>query len=274
MRTPGIPNWPVLNTALSPLLALLLCAGCANNASRDNLAAAYQQLASPTPDYNQVSQAADAYLAEQPTGPDAADALYLKGRAFEERGQRSAATGATDFSTAYSLYSQALARSPRPALEGLIRTGMGNVLYFQERYAAAINELSAGHEKLEKDWDKAWALYRIGLCNQRLGRWEEADRMFSSVATTYPQVTDAARRAREHQGARAFWVQVAAYTTPQLAENTIADLKKQTLPAARFADPSGKGIQYVRVGPYPTYDAARSTRQRLTTKYPGALILP
>lgn len=267
MRTPGI----VLGTVLLGWMGL--CGGCANNATREGLGAAYQQLYTASPDYNHITQAADAYLVEQPDGMDAADALYLKGRALEERGQRSP-TGPQDFTAAYGFYSQALARSPRPGLEGLIHTGMGNVLYFQERYAAAINELSAGYEKLEKEWDKAWALYRIGLCNQRLGKWEEADRMFASVTTTYASIIDAATRAREHQGARAFWVQVGKYINIQLAEAQIAELKKQNLPAARFADVSGQGIQFVRVGPYPTYDAAKGARQRVVGKYPGAVILP
>jgi tetratricopeptide (TPR) repeat protein len=187
-------GWPIL-------IVFALVAGCAANpASREKITQAYEQLNSPSPNYGQMTALADEYLAQEPNGDAAADALYIKGRALEEKAQRDASSPQQDFAQAYALYGQALAKSPRPALEGLIRTGMGNVLYFQDRYAAAVNELSAGYEKLERDDNKAWALYRVGLCQQRLGQWDQADGTFAAVARLYPS-TVPAQRAAEHMGA-------------------------------------------------------------------------
>jgi len=260
-------------TGAAALAALTLATGCAHQpTARDNLASAYQELNSGNPNYVQVADTADAYLKEQPTGSAAADALYLRGRALEEKGQRDASSPQKDFSDAYNYYSQALAHNPRPALAGLIHVGMGNVLYFQDRFSAAINELSSGIEQLERDTDKAYALYRIGLCYQRLGHWDEADKQFIAVQQRFPG-TDPATRAQQHQGARAFYVQVGTYAAPAQADATTAELKKQGLPAQRFQD-NARNVQYVRVGPMNSYEAALATRQRIWGKYRDAIVFP
>jgi tetratricopeptide (TPR) repeat protein len=255
------------------VVTMSLAAGCASGpTAKDNLATAYREFESPHPNYAQVADAADAYLKEQPTGPAAADALYLRGRALEEKGQKDASSPQKDFAEAYNYYSQALAQNPRPGLAALIHVAMGNVLYFQDRYSAAIHELTNGLARLERDADKAWTLYRVGLCYQRLGHWEEADKQFVAVQQQYPN-TPQAMRAREHQGARAFYVQVASYAAPAQADATTAELKKQGLPAQRFVDTS-RNVQLVRVGPMNTYEAAAATKQKIWGRYRDAIVVP
>jgi tetratricopeptide (TPR) repeat protein len=255
------------------LATVTLATGCAHApTARDNLATAYQELNSGNPNYVQVADTADAYLKEQPTGSAAADALYLRGRALVEKGQRDPSTPQKDFADAYNYYAQALAQKPRPSLAGQIHAEMGTVLYFQDRFSAAINELSSGLEQLERDPDKAYALYRIGLCYQRLGHWDEADKQFIAVQQRFPG-TDAAARAHEHQGARAFYVQVGTYAGAAQADATTAALKKQGLPAQRFQD-NARNVQYVRVGPLNSYEAAVATKQRIWGKYRDAIVFP
>jgi tetratricopeptide (TPR) repeat protein len=248
-------------------------AGCAHApTAKDNLATAYREFESPNPNYAQVADAADAYLKEQPTGPAAADALYLRGRALEAKAQADASSPQKDFAEAYNYYSQALAQNPRPALAALVHVAMGNVLYFQDRYSAAIHELTTGMPGLERDADRAWTLYRVGLCYQRLGHWDEADKQFIAVQQQYPN-TDQAARAREHQGARAFYVQVGTYAGAAQADATTAELKKQGLAAQRFVDTS-RNVQLVRVGPMNTYEAAAATKQKIWGRYRDAIVVP
>src|SRR3954463_10356516 len=124
--------------AAGALVVALAVAGCAHGpAAKDKLATAYKEFDLPNPNYSQVADAADAYLKEQPAGPAAADALYLRGRALEAKGQADASSPEKDFSDAYGYYEQALAQNPRPALAGLIHIGMANIRYFQGRYSAA-----------------------------------------------------------------------------------------------------------------------------------------
>lgn len=268
----GIGRELVRMSGLTSLLAaFFLLGGCAGNGPKEKLAAAYQQLDSPNADYVEIAGAADAYLKENPSGPAAADALYLRGRALEAKSQRDPASPQRDWTDAYNFYTQALSQKPRPALEGLIHVGMGNILYFQDRYGAASSELAAGYDKLERDTDKAWALYRIGLCQQRLGKWPDAGRTFAQVQQQFPG-GDPAQRSRDHQGYNAFWVQVATFPNPQMAAAAMADLKKQGLAAQLFVDTT-RNAQVVRVGPL-TYEGALATKQRVLTKYPYASIKP
>jgi tetratricopeptide (TPR) repeat protein len=264
--------WRGLRATVFSMVGAAALAGCASGPSpKETLGAAYKELESANPNYAQMSAAADEYIKAQPTGAAVADAYYLKGRALEERAQRDPASPQQDWVEAYNFYQQALAANPRPGLDGLIHSGMGNVLYFQDRYAAAINELSSAHEKLERDGDKAWALYRIGLCHQRQGQWDEADKFFAAVRRDYPN-TIQAQRARDHQGARAFWVQV----TPQTSRGAgpVADeLKRQGLNAQLFVDTT-RNAQVVRVGPLTSYDSAVAMKKRVVTKYPDAIIVP
>jgi tetratricopeptide (TPR) repeat protein len=253
------------------IVALLSLTGCAANGPKEKLAGAYQQLDGPNPNYVEIAAAADAYLTAEPKGSAAADALYLRGRALEEKAQRDPASPQKDWSDAYNHYGQALELKPRPALEALLHVGMGNVLYFQDRYAAAISELSAAYEKLERPADKAWALYRIGLCHQRLGNWSQADKDFADVRQQYPN-TDPAIRAHDHQGYNAFWVQVATFANAQMASVAMADLRKQGLAAQLFVDTS-RNAQVVRVGPL-TYESAMATKQKVLAKYRDAIIVP
>jgi outer membrane protein assembly factor BamD (BamD/ComL family) len=255
------------------LLFLTLTSGCAApNGPREKLAAAYTQLDGPNPDTAQIIAASDEYLQANPNGPAAADALYLHGRALEAQAAHDVSNAARDSADAYNYYSQALTQKPRPALEGLIHVGMGNILYFQDRYAAALTEFTTGYEKLERDNDKAWTLYRMGLCAQRLGNWSQADRDFAAVQQTYPNTVQA-QRAREHQGATNFWVQAGTYANPTMAESATNDLKKQGLPAQRFQD-NARHVQYVRVGPFTNYETAAGTRQKILPKYRDAIIIP
>ncbi len=251
-----------------------MLSGCASDqAVNEKLNDAYKQLESPRPDYAMMMEAADGYLTAQPNGKGTAEALYLRGRAFEEKSRQDSPSPEQDLTQANIAYTQAMGRSPKPGLEGLIHTGIGNVLYFQNRFAPAINELTAGFEKLERDNDKAWALYRIGLCQQRMGQWEFADRTFSSVQQQFAG-TDQSTRAAQHLGARAFWVQVGAFAGAAQADATVTELKKLGLTGSKFADPSRPGVQLVRVGPIANYDAALAVKQRVWAKYQGAMIVP
>jgi tetratricopeptide (TPR) repeat protein len=255
------------------LIGALMFVGCASGPTpRETLAGGFKELDSTTPNYATMSAAADAYIQKEPTGTSLADAYYLRGRALEEKAGHDPSAPQKDAADAYSAYAEALNHKPAPALEGLIHTGMGNVLYFQERYSAAANELTAGYDKLERDTDKAWALYRIGLCNQRMSKWDDADKFFAAVQQQYPGSAPA-QRAREHQGYKAFWVQVATFANPATASQHADELKKQGMTAQLFVDTT-RNAQVVRVGPLSTYDAAVAMKQRVSKKYRDAIIVP
>ena len=224
--------------------------------------------------YNDAIARADAALAASAHGNGTAEALYLKGRSFEGKN----AAGVTEdeaksnLQAAREAYIKALGENPRQPLAAYIHTSLGNVAYFQDDYATAASQFAAAYPDLDRDDLKAWALYRTGLSQQRQGKFAEADQTFAAVEQRHASSLPA-QRAREHQGAKAFYVQLATYAQPPTADRAVVDLKKQGVAnATRVDGPEGRA--YLRVGPIASYAQAQYTRSRFLSKYPDALIIP
>ena len=260
------------------LLMALAAGGCAAHnlaESRQELHAGYQALGQQ--DYDGAMTAAEQFLKDHPNGgPGTPEALYLQGRVYERRAETADAAGhdaeaRADLQYARGNYEHALTLNPTQRLEPLLRAGVANVAYFQEDYAAAMQQWAQSYDSLDQAESKAWVLYRIGLCQQRLGLFDKADRTFAQVRQEFPSSVPG-QRAAAHMGARAFYVQVGAYAEGANADKTIAALRAQGFPAAKAPEPAGK--QAVRVGPAYTYAQAKSLRTRLLGSYPTAMIEP
>jgi outer membrane protein assembly factor BamD (BamD/ComL family) len=223
--------------------------------------------------YNAAIAQADAFLASQPHGEGTAEALYLKGRGFEGKNAAgvSEPEAKANLQAARDAYVEALGMNPRQPLLSYIQASLGNVAYFQDDYPTAIAQLTASLDGLDKPEVKAWALYRIGLSHQRVGQFQQADQAFAAVQQQFPG-TEPARRAQEHQGARAFYVQLATFASAAPADRAVADLKKQGVTAASVAGPAGRAV--LRAGPVASYSQAQYLRARFLDKYPDALIVP
>src|SRR3954465_2468151 len=182
-------------TGLVASLVLMFAVGCADVATRDNLRAGYGAL--DAKQYDSAVQHADEQIAKSPQGPGSAEALYLKGRALEAK----AAPGGNstnpdaDWQAARSAYVDALALNPGPKLEPHIRAGVANIAYFQNDYATALQQWTAAYDKIRDEETNAWILYRIGVCQQRLGDFDTADKTFATVQDSFKN-TEAADRAR------------------------------------------------------------------------------
>jgi tetratricopeptide (TPR) repeat protein len=259
-------------------LAIALAAGCSSGTTpmdRAKLHAGYQSLNQR--DYDGAMTAAEQFLRTHPAGsPGSAEALYLQGRVYEQRATSAERTGADsrskmDLQSARAVYVRALAIPAEPRLVALIHSGVANVAYFQDDYTTAMNEWAVAFPDLSDPEAKAWALYRIGICQQRLGRFDQADRSFTSVRQQFPNSVPA-ERASLHLGARAFYVQVGAFTDVKNADRIAASLQSQGFHAARAIGPSGQNE--VRVGPAYSFVEAKQLQARLLGTYPTATIEP
>jgi tetratricopeptide (TPR) repeat protein len=263
---------------LGCVLALALVAGCSEGpslAERQQLHAGYASLNNR--DYEAAMTAAEKFLRTHPPGaPGSAEALYLQGRVYEQRATNDERAGSDtgskfDLQSARAAYVKALSIPTDARLVALIHAGVANVAYFQEDYSTAMNEWAVAFPDLSDPEAKAWALYRIGVCQQRLGRFEQADNSFNSVRRQFPGSVPS-ERASLHLGARAFYVQVGAFTDVVNADKIAASLASQGFHAARAIGPAGQ--TEVRVGPAYTYADARQLQARLLASYPTATIEP
>jgi tetratricopeptide (TPR) repeat protein len=223
-------------------------------------------------DYAGTIAAAEEQLAAVGNTPRSrAQALYYKGRAVEGRPKASPAESTADLAQARSLYEQALAAGAVESDEAVIRASLANVAYFQDDFTTARGNWMAAQKLLPDQDSRGWALYRIGLCEQRLGRFAEADRTFEQVQRNYPG-TEQARRAKEHQGATSFRVQIATFTKPETADRLVAELKGKGLTGVKQTDTQGRTV--VLLTGYATYPAAKAAREQVAGDYPDAIVLP
>lgn len=263
------------------LLCAVCCAtaltGCASNdpgapsTRRQELAGGYAAFEQKR--YDEAIQSAERVLAGDAVGAGTAEALYLKGRVYEQKAQEAATASAArdQLRAARSEYQRALATKPPQPLEAYLRAGVANTSYFLDDYSTAAREWAAAYPHINDPDAKAWVLYRAGLSEQRAGRFAEADQHFAEVQQLFAG-SEQARRAATHQGAEGFFVQVGTFSSNANAENTIGMLKANGYKPVKAQDPSGR--QSIAVGPVANYQQARTLRDRLAAQYPGAMIVP
>jgi outer membrane protein assembly factor BamD (BamD/ComL family) len=252
------------------VLSVALTTGCASTPQASELDRARTALV--TGDYRGAETAAQTYIARDPQGKRAAEAYYLKGRALEDQTATSSGEAAQNLRNARLAYINALkVGTDDQALEGLIRASLADVAYWQDDFATAAEQGRAAYAMLDRDDDKAWALYRTGVSQQRLGQFSDADKTLAMVQE-YHAGSEPARRAASRVGVRAFNVQVATYSNPTLAANAVAALTRQGLRAA--TQQAGGNRTVVFVGPYQSWGQASGARMRLVSTFPDALIVP
>lgn len=222
--------------------------------------------------YDQAIDKADEFLRQSPAGPGSAEALYLRGRAYEQRTAPNPHEAQINLQNARTAYIQALEQNPSDKLEAYVRASLANVAYFQDDYTTALQQWLTSYNDLSNEpVVQAWVLYRIGLCRQRTNQFEQADRTFAAVQERFPN-TIPAQRAREHAGARSFYVQLATFANVSGADQASAQLKRESVTPVRSIDAKGRHV--LRVGPAQTYGQAQMLKSRFTSRYPDAMIVP
>jgi tetratricopeptide (TPR) repeat protein len=257
---------PAINLCL--LITLVGCGpGPATPQQNKELAAGYRSLNQNQSDL--AIQQADDYLRAQPDGPGDAEALYLKGRGFEQKTATTPAESAKNLAAARAAYEDALNLNPSPKTEGYVRASLSNVDFFQEDYPAAVREASRAFMLITTPAIRAQLLYRIGVSQQRIGRFTDADQTFGLVETDYPG-SPIAQSAQQHVGVREFYVQLGTFDSAG-AQRALAFLTNNQLPAARQ---SVSGQTVVNSGPFNDYASAKAAKLKLVDQFPQSQIVP
>lgn len=245
---------------------LLVMAGCNANPqkARDDIDAGEVALGGGR--YDAAVSDADESLHLDPS----AQAYYLRGRAEEDRPKPDANITAADLAKAGADYQAALDLHPDPPLAARCRAGLANIAFSHGEYPQALDLWSAAVDDLGEPVWRAEALYRIGECQQRLARFEEADKTFQRIEDDYPDL-DAAVKAHARQGVRAFFVQVADCSTIADAQAALHAAQSIGLSCRQVAD---QGLYAIRAGPYSTYAQAQAAKASVANQFPDAIIGP
>jgi tetratricopeptide (TPR) repeat protein len=277
MRRPtliqAVSNRAISNSTIRAFLlsaALALAAGCASNPqNRQQLDAGEQALRAQN--YDKAIRSADLVISSSPTSNDLAEAYYLRGSAIEQRNPKPDMTAAAaDLAAARLDYIAALNQYPPKPLESRLHGQLGNVAYFQDDYATALQQWAVAYDQLENLQWKQWVLYRMGICQQRLGRFVDADHTFSIVQREYPN-TEVAARSAAREGVRGFYVQVGAFSQPGDAQKAAAAVTAIGSIPVQAPD---RGLTVVRTSGVPSFTMAAQMRLRLVSQYPDARVLP
>jgi tetratricopeptide (TPR) repeat protein len=261
----------ILSLVMGLVCSIILFAGCTPDlGDKENLTAGYSAL--DARQYDDAINHADQQLGKSHEGEVSAEALYLKGRAFEQRAKPDVRGATSDLDTAASYYQQALTMTPARPLEGFIHASLGNTEYWRDDYGAALRQFAAAYDLIDAPDLKSFVLYRAGLCQQRLGQFSVADKSFQAVQERFPG-TDAANRAKDHEGFRNFNVRIATFSSPQAATLAVQALQSSGIGEVQRKD-LANGQSIVFLGPEGTYTEALEMKGRLAGQYTSAIIVP
>ncbi len=249
------------------ILAAALGGGCTphEQALRASAAALRQK------DYDQAIILANEVMDEKPSPQEAAEALYLRGRAYEQRPISSQGQLESNMQAARSSYIEALRHSPSKKLSTYIHASLGKVAFFQDDFAIAIQQLGLAYGDLTDQDLKAASLYYMGKSQQRCGQFQEADQTFANLMQRHPD-TQWAKKAAASRGVRAFYVQLGAYANPQSAQTVIAAMKQRGIQPAQAIDSQGRYL--LKAGPFGSYAQAKQARQRMQDLFRDAFVVP
>jgi|GEM_PF-2269506 len=209
---------------------------------------------------------ADESIRLSPTAP----AYYLRARAEEDRPKPDANIAAADLSKAKTDYQTAIDLHPGAGLTARSRAGLANIAFTQNDYSLAVFNLTMAVDDLEQPEWRANALYRIGESQQRLGRFDDADKTFKRLSDEYPD-QDVATKARTREGVRAFYLQIGAFKSQDDARKAMVDAKNAGLACDTVAD---HGLVAVRGGPYTSYADAVRAKATVAQQFPDAIVGP
>lgn len=250
------------------LAVMAVQAGCQSGEQRTLNASADALKAE---DYDQATMLANEALDDSTRPEVAAEALYIRGRSYEQRPVVSRAQLDANLQAARTSYLEALKHNPPRKLQTYIRASLGKVALYQDDFAVAIQQLSAAYPGLEESDLKAATLYHLGKAQQRSGQFQQADKTFASVMEGF-RGTNWAKKAGETRGARGFYIQLAVYKNPQSAEKVTQALRQRGCPPVLLRDSQQRYL--MRTGPFASFAQAKQVRARLTDISPDATILP
>ena len=251
--------------SIVPTLASL--AGCGGVTDRQRVTLRAGEQAFENKQYDVARQHLTQFLAEVKDQPDVGRALYVRGMASALGGQRS---------EAYADLQRATRVPSDPAIRWQPYLMLG-VLYFEdENWTAAAQALTEAAARAPETPPKDAIWYRLGLCYERLGRWDEALTPYRRIAHGFasgPYAANAERRLRLR--ASNFAVQCGVFTRADNAQQLARRLAGQGLKVYVQQEYRGAEVFHVVLeGRYVSYAQAIQALARVKGHIPEAVLWP
>lgn len=218
-------------------------------------------------DYAGAIQTLSRFLAQVSTGPEVAQALYVRGLSNAQAGRRP---------QAHADLRRCLAVAADPETTWRAHVALGTLHFEDEQWARAAEHYGAAQRLMPPAAPKDAVLFRLGLCCERTGRWRQALEYYGKIAGMFAggNYAEAARR-RLLLRADHFAAQCGAFRLADNAEALCANLRKRGLPAYVRQEPRGRSRLYiVLVGRYQSYAEARRQLSVVRQHVPDAILWP
>lgn len=195
------------------------------------------------------------------------------GRALYVRGMVRAATN--DRLKAYSDLGRA-AEIGGPDIAWRARSVLGVMQFEDQSWSGAARTLQAAIDDAPDAPPKDALLYRLGLCRERCGAWNDALDAFAQIARKFPSgVYAPLAKRRLTLRPTNFAVQCGVFAQPASADRMIADLRRSGFEAyARREERGGQTIRVVLVGRFNRYDDAIQMLRRAKAYVNEAVLWP
>jgi tetratricopeptide (TPR) repeat protein len=252
---------------LLPLLLIMATPGCTPTGSADATLLLQANQAYRTADFVGAERNSDQYLSAAGSGPNAAEAYYIRALSKIRRNQRSAAR--TDLN-------EGLSRQPHPDVRGRINAQLGHLSFDDQQYSLARSYYSAALKDLPPRSPSDDVLYHLAVAYQRDGQFQKAKPLFEQLVARFPASEWTPKARNKSQWTNPFFtIQCGAFVSRAAAQRSVSRLRSRGVDAALVSTgaPSSRH-QLVCAGRYRTYNEAAGALHRIRRIQRDAFIVP
>jgi tetratricopeptide (TPR) repeat protein len=245
----------------------LALAGCDSPSEHQRMYLVEGERAFRDKQYERAASQLSLFLTEVKDRPEAARALYVRGMARALSGQRA---------SAYADLRKAAAESADPQITRQAQAVLG-ILYFEdESWDLSAKALATATQRMPSAPPKDALLFRIGLCQERAGRWAAALAAYRQIVGELPRgmYAEAAERRLQLQ-ADHFAVQCGVFLQAENANQLASRLQREGLRTyVRQEQRKGTSCYVVLEGRYNSYQEGTRALARVRGYVPEAVLWP
>lgn len=248
-------------------MAAALASGCGGLTADQRMWLVEGQSAYDRKQYSLAVERLSTFLREAADQPEASRAYYIRGLSHLRLERRPRAMA--DLRQAVVTTSDADVRW-RAYFE------LGSMQFDDEQWRPASRSYRSAADAMPHRPPLDTALYRIGVCLERLGQWSESRTYFERVGATFPRSRLAQTARRRIQAPPAsFSIQCGAFSRAGNADKLQGRLSGAGLSAVVRSEMRGGRLLYVvYVGRYAAYETARKALPGVRAYVPEAVVRP
>jgi len=250
-----------------PLVLSLLAVGCSSSRPDARLQLAVGERAFRDKHYAHADEQLTRFIEQAHGDPRLARALYVRGMARAMLGKRSQARGDLE---------RAARESDDPTVSWQPIAVLGVLSFEDEDWYTARRELTRAIDHMPDVPPKDALLYRVGLCEERTGRWKAAQATYRRIIAQFPRgaYREPAER-RLQLEADHYAVQCGVFTRAENARRLASELAERGLRVYVRQERRGDALYHVVLeGRYTSHREATQALARVRGYVLGAVLWP